>query len=78
MLLKSILIYFEKYLKLLDGKKYKKIRDEWKKHSFLGNFVEVQTINKKYNFIKISPEYQVFNDYHLFISGNQRTGNIFI
>lgn len=48
MLLKSILIYFEKYLKLLDGKKYKKIRDEWKKHSFLGNFVEVQTINKKY------------------------------
>jgi len=47
-LLERILVYFEKYLKLVENKKYKKIRDDWKKNSFLGSKVRVESIGKKY------------------------------
>jgi len=65
-LLKKILVYFEKYLKLIEGKKYKKIILDWKKNSFLGSEVKVETINGKYSGIA----YDISSDLDLILKVN--------
>ena len=44
----KILNHLEKYIKLLKNKKYKKIINDWKKASFLGQRIKVKTTNKTY------------------------------
>lgn len=48
-IINKLLNHFEKYLKLIQNKKYSKIINDWKNNSFLGSKVKVKTINKTYS-----------------------------
>lgn len=48
-IINKLLNHFEKYLKLIQNKKYSKIINDWKDNSFLGSKVKVKTINKTYS-----------------------------
>jgi BirA family biotin operon repressor/biotin-[acetyl-CoA-carboxylase] ligase len=48
-IIKQILKHLKYYLNLLKNRKYYKIRDDWKKLSFLGSKIKVKTRNKTYS-----------------------------
>ncbi len=59
-IINKILNHFEKYIKLLQNKKYKKIINDWKKNSFLGSLVRVKSLGKSYSGIAFDVDKDCF------------------